>query len=97
MIILNSAERAMALLDKRGTLYSDRPVLMMGGELVGWKYTLALTPYGERFREYRKYIAKAIGGKAQLENHLELIESQSAKFLQRVLDNPEHVAAQIRK
>ena len=97
MIVLNSAEHATALLDKRGTIYSDRPVLIMGGELVGWKYTLGLTPYGERFREYRKYIAKAIGGRAQMEGHLELIERQTTKFLTRVLNDPDNIATQIRK
>ena len=96
-MILNSVEHAVALLEKRGTIYSDRPTLMMGGEIVGWKYTLALTPYGERFREYRKYIAKEIGGRVQMESHLELIEYQTTKFLQRVLSNPENVATQIRK
>jgi hypothetical protein len=97
MIVLNSAEHAVALLDKRGTLYSDRPMLMMGGELVGWKYTLALTPYGERFREYRRYIAKSIGGRTQMEDHLELIERQTMKFLVRVLNDPDNIATQIRK
>jgi hypothetical protein len=97
MIILNSAEHAVALLDKRSTLYSDRPVLVMGGELVGWKYILALTPYGARFREYRRYIAKAIGGRAQMEKHIEVIESYTKKFLQRLLSDPGHVSTHIRK
>ena len=97
MIVLNSAEHAIALLEKRGTLYSDRPVLTMGGELVGWKYTLGLTPYGDRFRDYRRYIGKAIGGRDQMQSHLQLIEHQTAKFLWRVLNDPDHVSEQIRK
>lgn len=53
IVIIQSSKIAIDLLDKRSVTYSDRPVLTMGSELVGWKNTLALTPYGARFREYR--------------------------------------------
>lgn len=33
LIVLNSYEVATDLLDKRGTIYSDRPILTMLGEL----------------------------------------------------------------
>lgn len=97
MVILNSAKDAVALLDKRSSIYSDRPVLVMGGELVGWANTLALSPYGERFREYRRLIAKFIGGKTQMERHLGLVEWETKNFLNRMLKNPEDVAGNIRK
>lgn len=97
LIVLNSAAHAVALLDKRSTIYSDRPVLTMGGELVGWKYTLALTPYGERFREYRKFIARLVGGHAQMQPHLALAERETRRFLLRVLQDPGNVPAHIRK
>jgi hypothetical protein len=35
MIIVNSVEVAIELLDKRGAIYSDRPIVQMGGEMVG--------------------------------------------------------------
>ena len=97
MIILNSAKHSIALLDKRSNIYSDRPVLMMGGELVGLKYTLVLTPYGRRFREYRRFIAKLIGGPTQIDDHLPLEEHETKRFLKRILKDPEHVADHIRK
>ena len=97
MVVLNSAKHAIALLDKRSNIYSDRPVLMMGGEIVGWKYTLGLTPYGQRFREYRRFIAKLIGGRTQMQDHLPLGEHETRRFLKRVLKDPEHVADHIRK
>ncbi|GJE86537.1 cytochrome P450 [Phanerochaete sordida] len=97
MVVLNSAQHAIALLDKRSTLYSDRPKLMMGGEIVGWKYTLALTPYGQRFREYRRFIARLIGGPAQMHAHLPLEEHETKRFLRRLLRDPARVAEHIRK
>lgn len=87
----------MEMLDAKSSLYSDRPVLVMGGELIGWKYTLALTPYGDRFRDYRRYIARIIGGKPQVDKHRELTHFETHKFLRRMLQNPEEVAAHIRK
>ncbi|EKM56470.1 uncharacterized protein PHACADRAFT_253611 [Phanerochaete carnosa HHB-10118-sp] len=97
MIVLNSAKHAVELLDKRSNIYSDRPVLMMGGEIVGWKYTLVLTPYGRRFREYRRFIAKLIGGPAQMQTHLPLEEYETRRFLKRILNDPERVSDHIRK
>jgi hypothetical protein len=44
MIILNSSKAAVDLLDKRSANYSDRPVVMMCGEIVGWNRSLALPP-----------------------------------------------------
>ncbi|EKM56472.1 uncharacterized protein PHACADRAFT_207702 [Phanerochaete carnosa HHB-10118-sp] len=97
MVVLNSAKHAIELLDKRSNIYSDRPALMMGGEIVGWKYTLVLTPYGRRFREYRRFIAKLIGGPTQMQTHLPLEEYETRRFLKRILNNPEGVAEHIRK
>ena len=97
MVVLNAAKDAVALLEKRSNIYSDRPVLMMGGEMVGWKYTLALTPYGNRFREYRKFIAKLIGGRTQMEKYQGLEERETKRLLKRILKDPEHVSEHIRK
>ncbi|KAG5643437.1 hypothetical protein DXG03_000945, partial [Asterophora parasitica] len=37
LVFLNSPEAAFELLDKRGSIYSDKPSLMMAGELCGCK------------------------------------------------------------
>ena len=69
----------------------------MGGELVGWKNVMGLTPYGEQFREYRRLTARFIGSKAQMERHLGLVEYETKMFLGRLLKDPEDVAKNIRK
>ncbi|KAF8186283.1 OrdA protein [Pholiota molesta] len=53
MIIVNSA-RIMDELDKKGAIYSDRP-------LVGYDQTLVLIEYGSRFRTYRKHFSRYLG------------------------------------
>lgn len=97
MIILNSSKAAVELLDKRSAIYSDRPVLMMGGEIVGWKRTLALTQYGPRFREFRKFVGRWIGSRASMEKFMPLQEKETAKFVARVMSDPGSLVHQIRK
>ena len=97
MIILNSAKAAAELLDKRSAKYSDRPVFMMCGEIVGWNQSLALTQYGPRFREIRKYMGRLIGTRASAEKFAPLQEKETAKLLARVMGDPSSLVKQIRK
>ncbi|KAL4252232.1 cytochrome P450 family protein [Abortiporus biennis] len=98
MIVLNSASDAFNLLDQKGTKYSDRPVMMMGGELVGWSKTLALTRVGERFKEYRKNMHKLMGTRPQVvQEYSDLLELETHKFLQRTLKDPKKLSDHIRK
>ncbi|KAG1781056.1 cytochrome P450 [Suillus placidus] len=96
IIVLNSVKAAIELFDKKSNMYSDRPVLPMGGELVGWNFSLGLLPYGDRFRWYRKNIHRVIGNRAAMDvyNHIEEIETH--RFLKRVFAKPEQLQSHIR-
>lgn len=96
IIIVNSVD-VMEELDRKGVVYSDRPRLEMGGELVGYADTLVMIPYGDRFRVYRKNIAKFIGGLAQVKQLHPLIEASTRRFLQRTLAKPDDLMAHLRK
>jgi len=96
-IILNSSKAALDLLDRRSATYSNRPILMMGGEMVGWNRVLALTQYGPRFREYRKFMNRFVGTRASMENLAPLQEREMGKFLARVMADPSSLVQQTRK
>ncbi|KAF8558813.1 cytochrome P450 [Imleria badia] len=96
IVILNNANVAMEMLDKKSSSYSDRPVFPMGGELVGWKNTFVLLPYGDRFREYRKNFARMIGSRAAMESYHPIEESETHRFLQRVLAKPAELSQHVR-
>ncbi|KAF8450341.1 cytochrome P450 [Boletus edulis BED1] len=96
IIILNNVKVAMEMLDKKSSSYSDRPVLPMGGELVGWKNTLVLLPYGDRFREYRKNFARVIGSRAAMDTYHPTEEIETHRFLQRVLAKPAELSQHVR-
>ncbi len=96
MVIVNSA-RIMEELDKKGAIYSDRPVLEMGGKLVGYDQTLVLIEYGARFRTYRKHFLRYLGTPKAVEGLHPLIERESRRFLQRTLAAPDNLMSHLRK
>ena len=85
------------MLDKKSAIYSDRPTLQMGGELVGWKDTMALLPYGDRFRRYRRLFHKLIGTPASMQRFYPSEELEARLFLRRLLTTPEELATHVRK
>jgi hypothetical protein len=97
IIIINSAKVACDMLDKKSAIYSDRPILQMAGELVGWKHTLVLLPYGDRFRRYRRLFHRLIGSQAVVKRFFPSEELEARRFLRRVFMKPNDLAAHVRK
>jgi len=97
LIIINSLKIALDLLDKKSSIYSDRPILQMGGELVGWKNTLVLLPYGDRFRRYRKLFHRSIGSINTIRQFQPIQSLESRRFLRKLLSNPQNLQSHIRK
>ena len=96
-VILNSAKHAVDMLEKKSSIYSSRPVIPVGGELVGWNRTLALLPYGNTFREYRRMIFQLIGSRKNMERFAPLIDSKTRDFVTEVYREPEDLLKHIRK
>ncbi|KAJ7684128.1 cytochrome P450 [Mycena polygramma] len=95
--IINSASVAMKMLDKKSSIYSDRPAVLMGGELVGWKNTLVLTPYGARFRNYRRLAHSLFGSRSTMAGFEPLEELETHRFLKRLYAEPDKLQEHIRK
>ena len=98
--MLNSLEAAVDLFDKKNAIYSDRPVTPMAGELMGWSQALILSPYGDRFRDIRRFLHRYLGSRGQFEKIApfhELIETETRRFLARLLSSPEHYVDHFRK
>lgn len=96
-VILNSAKHAVELLDKKSSIYSCRPIIPVGGELVGWNRTLVLLPYGNKFREYRRLIFQLIGSKKNMERFTPLVESRTRDFISQVYQEPTKLVNHIQK
>lgn len=88
---------ALELLDKRSAIYSDRPILQMGGKLVGWKSTLGLLPYSNRLRKFRKLFHQLIGTRCNMRRFLPIEEAETHRFLQMVLKDPDNLSTHVRQ
>ncbi|KAJ7602289.1 cytochrome P450 [Mycena polygramma] len=85
MIILDSFQAAVDLLDKRGAIYSDRPRFTLY-KLLGWEPTLTFLPYGKQFNTHRS-MHQSYLGRHQVEV-FKLIQTQEARTLvQRLIDS----------
>ncbi|TFK41780.1 cytochrome P450 [Crucibulum laeve] len=54
IIVVNSIRTANDLLDKRSSLYSDRPWMPMLCDLMGWGWATSIIRYSEEWREQRR-------------------------------------------
>ncbi|KAG6901516.1 hypothetical protein C0995_010939 [Termitomyces sp. Mi166 len=97
IIIINSVKVARRILDKKGSIYSDRPQLPMGGELIGWKHALPLVRYGETFQLYRKRFHQLFGTPADAKAFHKSEIQAVGSFLDSIYRDPEDLIQYIKK
>ncbi|KAI0260510.1 cytochrome P450 [Gloeopeniophorella convolvens] len=97
-ILVNSLDAAVNMLDRKSTIYSDRPRMVMLGELMGWGRALVLSHYGDRLRAMRRFLHRFMGTRAHVAQHCyPTIERETRRFAARLLDAPERVFENIRQ
>ncbi|KAI0701738.1 cytochrome P450 [Earliella scabrosa] len=96
LLFVNSYEAAVDLLEKRGAIYSDKPKMVMAGELCGCDNMIGLTPYGERLRRQRKLMLQALGAN-RIHAYHPLLEIQTHNLLQGMLNSPDDSTNIIRR
>ncbi|KAH7139807.1 cytochrome P450 [Dactylonectria estremocensis] len=97
LVIVNDAELAFELLEKRSVKHSSRPRQIFAGEMLGWENSLGLSQYNDRFRTYRKNMSRIIGSKAAVAQYNTLQEAEAGHFLLHVLEKPDNFVNEIRK
>lgn len=97
LIIINDSKLAFELMEKRSAIHSSRPKQIFAGEMLGWENSLGLSPYNNRFRTYRKNMAKIIGSKSAASQFNQLQEAEAGHFLLHVLEKPENLLDHIRR
>ncbi|KAG8744096.1 hypothetical protein FRC10_010777 [Ceratobasidium sp. 414] len=96
LVIINSHEAAVELLERRSAVYSDRPRLVMAGDLVGWDQLLGLIPYGNKVKRIRRLLHDGMSLKA-MQSWQPLQEQEALRFIQRLLYTPQDLVAHIRQ
>ncbi|KDQ58276.1 hypothetical protein JAAARDRAFT_262159 [Jaapia argillacea MUCL 33604] len=98
-IVLNTSAAAFALLDKKSSIYSDRPTLMMAGQLCRYDNGLPLSRYHTppgRFRGMRRMFKGLFGTKELAEKFVGVEERCNREFLKKVGESPERLFEHIR-
>ncbi|KZV60973.1 cytochrome P450 [Peniophora sp. CONT] len=95
MIILNSAQAASDLFEKRGAFYSDRPDMPMIVDLMGWDWTFALMRYGPRWKEHRRVFHSHFN--QGVTEHQTIQLSIVQELLQLLARSPENYLAHMRQ
>ncbi|KAF9023685.1 cytochrome P450 [Hymenopellis radicata] len=96
VIVLSSRKALYDLLEQRGSIYSDRPRLVMSGELAGYVDSVPLTPSGNRHREYRKLMSEALTAK-KVQDYYVLEEEKAREYLVDLLRTPEDFLSHTRR
>ncbi|KAJ7035208.1 cytochrome P450 [Mycena alexandri] len=86
----------MDLLDKKGSIYGDKPTLVMAGELCGCDNMVAFTRYGDTSRRQRKLINQAFGVQVIPAYH-PLIEAETLSFIRSLVADPSNYIAHTRR
>ncbi|KAJ7200297.1 cytochrome P450 [Mycena pura] len=97
MIVINSVKVAEDLLEVHGTNFSDRPVIQMGGELIGFKNGLSLAQYGNRVRKERKVFQRFFGSQTSISQFTPLLTSEIQRLLKNILAHRGDAVNQIRR
>lgn len=95
MVIVNSLKVTEDLLDARGTNFSDRPTIPVGGELGGFDNALPLVHYGDRVRKERKFFYRLFGTQASVKQFVPLISTEVNKLLRNIVLNPDGLIDEI--
>lgn len=94
LIIVGSHQTAIDMLERKTSLYSDRPRLTMA-RLVGWDRLTALLPYGPRWRETRRLFAPALGSRASVVAFEPIMNVQITRALPRMVLNPNGIVDEV--
>lgn len=84
LVFLSSPDAVQDLLDKRGGIYSDKPFMLMAGELCGCQNMVAFTAYSGQSKRQRRLLTSAFGARA-IPAYEPLIRKSTAQFLGAVL------------
>ncbi|KAJ8507987.1 hypothetical protein ONZ45_g9710 [Pleurotus djamor] len=96
LMVLNSHKVASDLLDRRSSIYSDRPGNIVVGELLTKGYLMAITRYGDLWRRMRRAAHEAVGPHIYKE-YFPQLEVEASVLVSTLLDSPDDFFNHIRR
>ncbi|KAI0745837.1 cytochrome P450 [Earliella scabrosa] len=89
LVVLHSHRAAVDLLDKRSSMYSDRPKSLVV-DLIGWSWNTPLLPYSEEWRRTRRASWQHFIPKVVPKHHPVLLQ-ESRRFLRLLNAEPDRL------
>ncbi|KAH8103320.1 cytochrome P450 [Cristinia sonorae] len=96
LVFLNSYDVTVDLLEKRGSIYSDKPALVMAGELCGCENMVAFQRYGDKMRRQRRLMQQALNPTA-IRTYQPLLEIETHTLLRSIASDPKNYLDYVRK
>ncbi|CVK99546.1 related to cytochrome p450 [Fusarium mangiferae] len=94
-VVLNSADVARDILDKKGANFCDRPRFTLL-EVMGWGKTLTFLPFGERWQMHRKLLQTSFSNTNVRQWHsLQITEAR--RTIRNILKKPETWETSLRR
>jgi len=89
IVNIHTYKKAVELLVEKNSIYSDRPILPMFGELIGWNDSLPIMPYSSKHREAKKMFHVEMGTDEAVQRVQGSQEAMTTAFLRRLLKSPD--------
>lgn len=87
IVVLDTMQAAVDLLEKRSAVCSDRPRMPLVGELMGYGWNVSVMRYGHAWRLHRRVLHQHLN-EAALARLYGNIERTNARFLRALVDTP---------
>ncbi|KAF9022855.1 cytochrome P450 [Hymenopellis radicata] len=94
-VVLSSATAVKELLERRSSIYSDRPSMRMLNELMQWDWNFGFMPYADSWRLHRKAFSQYFNV-SKIAQYRPVQVHSTAKLLHQMLENPEDFFKHIR-
>ncbi|KAL0961325.1 hypothetical protein HGRIS_006283 [Hohenbuehelia grisea] len=94
LIIINSLNVAVDLLENRSNMYSDRPDMPIA-ELAGWDINIAALRYGDKWRRHRKMYHQKFKPES-IHQFRPLLVTKAHELLRNLLQSPEERVTHLR-
>lgn len=95
VVVLNSVQSAIDLLDKRGSNYCDRPRFVLF-EVMGWRATLTFLRWGPKFKLHRRVLQRAFTPSSCV-SYRSLQERETKTLLKGLLARPQAWETSLRR
>ncbi|KAF8993245.1 cytochrome P450 [Cyathus striatus] len=95
ILVLNSLQAVVDLLEKRSDIYSDRPTFTMVGEMMGLDNSMPMLSYGGKYKQQRKLCHSALSSEA-VKKYYDLQANAAAMYILSLINTPDNFLPQLR-